>query len=60
LLGNLLYEQCDKVLLDAPCSGEGMQYKSDFKIYQRNEKAVRKLAHTQYELLLSGLNALKI
>jgi len=59
-LGNLLYEQCDKVLLDAPCSGEGMQYKSDFKIYQWNEKQVRKLAHIQYELLTAGFKALKI
>jgi len=59
-LGDLLYEQCDKVLLDAPCSGEGMQYKSDFKIYQRNEKQAKKLAHTQYELLISGCKALKI
>jgi 16S rRNA (cytosine1407-C5)-methyltransferase len=60
VLGNLLYEQCDKVLLDAPCSGEGMQYKSDVTIYQRNEKVIRKLAHMQYELLIAGLTALKI
>jgi 16S rRNA (cytosine1407-C5)-methyltransferase len=53
LLGKLWYEQCDKVLIDAPCSGEGMQYKSDFKVYRWNEKAIRKLAQTQKELLLS-------
>jgi 16S rRNA C967 or C1407 C5-methylase (RsmB/RsmF family) len=52
-LGDLLYEQCDKVLLDAPCSGEGMQYKSDFKIYHWNEKQVKKLAYLQKELLIS-------
>ena len=48
------------MLLDAPCSGEGMQYKSDFKVYQWNEKAVRKLAYLQRELLVSGLRALKV
>jgi 16S rRNA C967 or C1407 C5-methylase (RsmB/RsmF family) len=58
-LGDLLAGQCDKVLLDAPCSGEGMQYKSDFKVYHWNEKASRKLAHLQRELLFSGLRALK-
>ena len=46
-LGDLLYEQCDKVLLDAPCSGEGMQYKSDFKVYGWNERSVRKLSELQ-------------
>jgi 16S rRNA (cytosine1407-C5)-methyltransferase len=60
ILGNLLSEQCNKVLLDAPCSGEGMQYKSDFKVYRRNEKAVHKLAQTQKSLLLAGIQALKI
>ena len=58
--GELLSEQCDKVLLDAPCSGEGMQYKSDFKVYQWNEKVVRKIASVQEELLVSGLQALKV
>lgn len=58
-MGNLLSEQCDKVLLDAPCSGEGMQYKSDVNIYQRKEKATRKLAHLQKNLLITGINALK-
>ena len=60
ILGDLLSQQCDKVLIDAPCSGEGMQYKSDFKVYQRNERQAKKLAHTQYDLLLSGFKALKI
>jgi 16S rRNA C967 or C1407 C5-methylase (RsmB/RsmF family) len=41
------------VLLDAPCSGEGMQYKSDFKIFSWNEKEVRKIANLQQELLIS-------
>ncbi|MDR0607990.1 MAG: RsmB/NOP family class I SAM-dependent RNA methyltransferase [Candidatus Peribacteria bacterium] len=59
-IGNILKEQCDKVLLDAPCSGEGMQYKSDVNVYHWNEKAIRKLTQTQKSLLLSGLQALKI
>jgi 16S rRNA (cytosine1407-C5)-methyltransferase len=37
-----------------------MQYKSDFKVYQWNEKAIKKLAHLQRELLISGLSALKV
>ncbi|GHV23660.1 hypothetical protein FACS189428_7430 [Clostridia bacterium] len=60
LFGSLLHEQCDKVLLDVPCSGEGMQYKSDFKVYRWEEKHIKKIAQTQKDLLLSGLAALKI
>lgn len=60
LLGKLLHEQCDNVLLDAPCSGEGMQYKSDFKVYRWEEKSIKKIAQTQKELLWTGLEALKI
>lgn len=59
-LGDLFFEQCDKVLLDAPCSGEWMQYKSDFKIFSWNEKEVKKIATLQEELLISWLKALKI
>lgn len=55
-----LYEHCDKVLLDAPCSGEGMQYKSDVRVYGRNEKSIRKIAYLQQELLISGLMSLKV
>jgi 16S rRNA C967 or C1407 C5-methylase (RsmB/RsmF family) len=36
-----------------------MQYKSEMKVYQWNEKANRKLAHLQRKLLFSGLCALK-
>ncbi|MBO4204031.1 hypothetical protein J5893_04400 [bacterium] len=56
----MLFEQCDKVLLDAPCSGEGMQYKKEFTVYQRNEKKVKKLAHLQRELFISAFKALKV
>ncbi len=59
-LWDLFFETCDQVLLDAPCSGEGMQYKSDFKIFSWNEKEVRKIANLQQELLISGLKALKV
>ena len=37
-----------------------MQYKSDFKVYQWNEKQIKKLAYLQKELLISGLQCLKI
>ena len=57
---DLLYETCDHVLLDAPCSGEWMQYKSDFQIFQWKEKEIRKIAQVQEELLISWLKALKI
>ena len=48
------------MLLDAPCSGEGMQYKKEFKVYQWNEKKVRKLAQLQRELFISAFKALKV
>jgi hypothetical protein len=59
-LGELLQGTCDKVLLDAPCSGEGMQYKSGVRCFQWNEKAVKKLAYLQKSLLIAGLRALKV
>jgi 16S rRNA C967 or C1407 C5-methylase (RsmB/RsmF family) len=43
----------DKVLVDAPCSGECMQYKSDKKIWQWDEKKSRKLSELQTQLLIS-------
>jgi len=50
----------DKVLVDAPCSWEWMQYKSDKKIRQRDEKKSQKLSQLQIQLLISGLKALKV
>ena len=50
----------DKVLVDAPCSWEWMQYKSDKKVRQRDEKKSKKLSDLQIQLLISWLKALKV
>ena len=56
----LVSEVFDKVLVDAPCSGEGMQYKSDSKTTYRDEKNTQQLSKLQIQLLISGLKALKV
>ena len=53
-------ETFDKVLVDAPCSWEWMQYKSDKKVRQRDEKKSKKLSDLQIQLLISWLKSLKI
>ena len=53
-------ETFDKVLVDAPCSWEWMQYKSDKKVRQRDEKKSKKLSELQTQLLISWLKSLKI
>lgn len=58
-LAEILAGKCDKVLVDAPCSGEGMQYKKDFKVYSWNEKKIRNLAKLQVQLFISGFKCLK-
>jgi len=50
----------DKVLVDAPCSWEWMQYKSDKNVSYRDQKTAEKLANLQKKLLISGLKALKV
>ena len=50
----------DKVLVDAPCSWEWMQYKSDKKVRQRDEKKSKKLSDLQIQLLISWLKSLKV
>ena len=53
-------ETFDKVLVDAPCSWEWMQYKSDKKVWQRDEKKSKKLSDLQIQLLISWLKSLKV
>ena len=53
-------ETFDKVLVDAPCSWEWMQYKSDKKVRQRDEKKSKKLSDLQIQLRISWLKALKV
>ena len=50
----------DKVLVDAPCSWEGMQYKYDKNVVYWDQVGAEKLAKLQKELLLSWLKALKV
>ena len=50
----------DKVLLDAPCSGEGRFLANDAKTYRSwSEKTVRELAKLQKKLFKSAYQALK-
>lgn len=50
----------DKVLVDAPCSGEALFYLRDPKTFKPwNRRRVKDLSHTQKDLLYSGIYALK-
>ena len=50
----------DKVLVDAPCSGEALFYLRDPKTFKPwNQKRVNGLSHTQKVLIYSGICALK-
>lgn len=58
-LGNDFFESFDRVLLDAPCSGEGMiGKKKDFFRYWSLKK-IKRVQKTQQQLLIAGLKALK-
>lgn len=60
-LGNMYPSYFDKVLLDAPCSGEGRFLANDVKTYRNwSEKSVLQLAKLQKKLLKSAYDALKI
>ena len=59
-IGDMFPEKFDKVLVDAPCSWEWMQYKSDKKVWQWDESKSRKLAELQIQLVLSWFDALKV
>ena len=60
IIWDKLPETFDKVLVDAPCSWEWMQYKSDKKVWQWNEKKSRELSRLQTKLLVSWLKALRV
>ncbi len=49
----------DKILVDAPCSGEGMSYKTWWPI-SRNESQIRSLARNQIKLLESAMYSCKV
>jgi 16S rRNA (cytosine1407-C5)-methyltransferase len=54
-----LPECFDLVLLDAPCSGEGIGYKAAESLRYWNVKNVRTIARLQKKLLIAGLTSLK-
>lgn len=58
-IGNILPEYFDRILLDAPCSGEGTIRKSKAVLYHWGLKNIQKMAHIQKGLLVSGFKSLK-
>lgn len=59
-LGTLFPEAFDRVLLDAPCSGEGTIVMKEPRTYKGwNRTIVRRHSKLQKQLLESGINALK-
>lgn len=54
-----LFELFDKVLVDAPCSGEWIWFKSDFWMKIRKIEEIKRIAGTQFQLLISWFKALK-
>lgn len=57
--GELLPDFFDKILVDAPCSGEGTWFKSDASTKRRREENVKEIAKLQYSLLVSAIKACK-
>lgn len=54
-----LPETFDRILLDAPCSGEGIGFKAEESLKYWNLKNVKTIARLQEKLLIAGLTALK-
>lgn len=50
----------DKILLDAPCSGSGSICKRPTKEWVKSQSDIERLASKQKNLLIAGLNQLKI
>lgn len=59
-LGTLAAESFDKVLVDAPCSWEGMNYKHDKNTFYRDPRLAQSFSNLQYQILCSGLQAVKV
>lgn len=53
-------ETFDKILLDAPCSGEWTAYKTDDALKYWNLKNIKRVAKLQFQLLESAFIALKV
>ncbi|MBT0726280.1 16S rRNA (cytosine(1407)-C(5))-methyltransferase RsmF [Rosenbergiella australiborealis] len=59
VFGAALPEQFDAILLDAPCSGEGVIRKDPQAFSQWSLESTHEIAQTQRELLFSAFHALK-
>ncbi len=59
VLFGALPETFDRVLLDAPCSGEGIGFKAEESLKYWNVKNVKTIARLQEKLFVAGLSALK-
>jgi len=53
-------EVFDKILLDAPCSGEGTAYKTDDALKYWNLKNIKRIAKLQFQLLENAFISLKV
>ncbi len=51
--------KADKILLDAPCTGEGLIRRDPKRKTSRTLKDIKKLSKIQFKLLISGLDSLK-
>ncbi|MHA1328973.1 MAG: RsmB/NOP family class I SAM-dependent RNA methyltransferase [Promethearchaeota archaeon] len=51
--------KADKILLDAPCTGEGLIRQDSYRKKSKTYQDIKKMARIQKELLLAGLNMLK-
>jgi 16S rRNA (cytosine1407-C5)-methyltransferase len=55
------FSECfDRVILDAPCSGEGIGFKATESLRYWNLKKVKSIADVQFRLLESALRCLKV
>ncbi|AUH14657.1 16S rRNA (cytosine(1407)-C(5))-methyltransferase RsmF [Dickeya solani] len=59
VFGNALPETFDAILLDAPCSGEGVVRKDPAAMSHWSLESIADIAATQRELILSAFHALK-
>ena len=53
-------EMFDKVLLDAPCSGEGTAFKTDDALKHWNIKNIKRISKLQFGLLEAAGKTVKV